>query len=163
MKKKKKAPAFKQEPPVLIDYIHDPYQNRVTYADPTICTNCGVLYKDGRWSWDDLPDEAYEALCPACQRIANNHPAGYIELKGSFFEQHEEEILKLIRDIALIEQLQHPLERIIKIDPVEDHTLVTTTGIHLALRIGDALERSYWGKLVYNNDCQHYIHLGWHR
>lgn len=161
---KKKDPIFNQESPrILNESQPDTHQNVVTFADPTICRNCGVLFNNGRWSWDDLPDEAHEALCPACQRIADNHPAGYIELKGSFFEQHEEEILKLIRNIALVEQLQYPLERIIKIDPVEDHTVVTTTGMHLAQRIGDALERSYWGELEYNYDTLNYIHVRWYR
>lgn len=161
---KKKRPTFRQDQTRLFqDGRHDQYQNNQEYAEPTICRECGALYKNGRWSWDDLPDHAGEAFCPACRRIADNYPAGYIEIKGSFFEQHEKEILNLIHNVGLLEQFQHPLERIIKIDPVEDHTLVTTTGTHLTRRIGDALERSYRGKLNYYSDGENYIHIWWHR
>lgn len=133
------------------------------YTDPTICLKCGALYNRGQWTWDDLPNEANEAICPACQRIADNHPAGYVELKGSFFEQHEEEILNLIRNIGLIEQFRHPLERIISIDPIEDHTLVTTTGMHIAKSLGEALKNSYQGEIKCLYNSENYILVFWHR
>jgi NMD protein affecting ribosome stability and mRNA decay len=162
--KSKKRPTFKQDQAEFFqDDRHNPYQNNQKFTDPTICRKCGALYKNGRWSWDDLPNNAEEDICPACLRIADNYPAGYIEIKGSFFEQHEKEILNLIHKIALIEQFQNPLERIIKIDPVEDHTLITTTGINLARLIGDALKRSYRGQLHYTNSGENYIHVWWHR
>jgi hypothetical protein len=43
-----------------------------------------------------VPGPAHRAVCPACKRINDDYPAGVIQLSGSFFGQHKEEILNLI-------------------------------------------------------------------
>jgi hypothetical protein len=86
-------------------------------------------------------------VCPACKRIADNCPAGYIEIKGTFFEGHREELLNLIHSEERLEKGEHPMERIISIIHKNDNTLVTTTGVHIAQRIGKALSRACHGNL----------------
>lgn len=55
-----------------------------------------------------------------------------------------------------LENKEHPLERIMDIHNEEDHTLVTTTGLHLA--------RSYQGELSlqYGED-EEQVHVHWKR
>jgi len=46
---------------------------------------------------------------------------------------------------VFLKKKMHPLERIIAVTQVKKITTVTTTGIHLARRIGEALYHSYKG------------------
>ena len=68
-------------------------------------------------------------------------------MKGQFFVTHQDEILNLARNVGELEKNERPLERIMQIQENKDHAIVTTTGIHLARRIGEALSRSYKGDL----------------
>jgi hypothetical protein len=58
-----------------------------------------VLFVKGRWSGQEPPATTSEAICPACHRIADHCPAGYVEITGPFFTGHQEEILNLIHNI----------------------------------------------------------------
>lgn len=120
---------------------HDAYKETGKWPEPTLCPECEALFIHGRWSWEKSPKEANKTTCPACRRIADNYPAGYVEIKGNFFLEHQEEILNLARNVEKQEKSERPLERIMAITDNKDHTLVTTTGIHLARRIGN---NSYW-------------------
>ena len=124
---------------------HDVYQEKGKRPEPTVCPQCNALFVNGRWSWGKPPKEVHETLCPACRRIAENLPAGYIEIKGRFFREHQDEILNLARNVEKQESNERPLERIISITDEKNRTLVTTTGINIARRIGEALSRSYNG------------------
>lgn len=124
----------------------DVYESsRDKWSEPTLCTKCGALFVNGRWSWDKPAKKANEAICPACQRVVDGYPAGYVEIKGEFFKEHRDEILHLIHNIEKQEKSRHPLERIMSITDEKDHTLLKTTGIHIVRRIGEALLRSYNG------------------
>ena len=126
---------------------HDTYKQRGKWPEPTVCKECGSLFQDGRWSWDKSTEEANKVVCPACQRIADNCPAGYVEIKGTFFREHREDLVNLIRNEEKLEKAQHPMERIISIVYEDDHTMLTTTGVHIARRIGKALSRACHGDL----------------
>jgi hypothetical protein len=105
-----------------------------------------------------------EAICPACRRIADHCPAGYVEIIGPFFANHRVEILNLIRNVEKQEKHEHPLERIIAITPDQEPLLVTTTGLHLARRIGEALARAYKGDLSFRYaDDETSIRVYWQR
>lgn len=143
---------------------HDTYKQQGKWPEPTICNECGSVFKDGRWSWNKLTEEANKVVCPACQRIADNYPAGYVELKGTFFQEHREELLSLICNEEKLEKVQHPMERIISIVREDERTLVTTTGVHVARRIGKALSRAYQGEfsLRYGDD-EKSVRVRWNR
>lgn len=143
---------------------HDAYRERGKWREPTLCPQCGALFTNGRWCWGKAPSDAHETLCPACRRILDNLPAGYIELKGEFFQDHYDEILNLTRNVEQQEKNERPLERIMAILNETDHTLVTTTGIHIARRIGEALSRSYNGDFSFQYaDGEKSIRVSWQR
>lgn len=143
---------------------HDTYRERGKWPDPTVCGECGSLFQDGRWSWNRATKEANKVVCPACQRIVDNCPAGYVEIRGGFFKGHREELLNLIRREEELEKGEHPMERIISIVDEENHTLVTTTGVHIARRIGKALSRACQGNLsIRYGDDEKSIRVYWSR
>ncbi|MGD8426420.1 MAG: BCAM0308 family protein [Balneolaceae bacterium] len=164
MTKKKKGHTFKQERlRIFKEKRIDTYLERQKYPDPTICIKCGALYKEGRWTWDDLPEIAHEAVCPACQRIADDYPGGIIELKGEFLDEHKDEILNLVRNISSLEQSRHPLERLMEITDTSESIIIKTTGMHAARRIGGAIHDAYQGDIDYNYDAENYVRITWHR
>jgi NMD protein affecting ribosome stability and mRNA decay len=143
---------------------HDTYQEGHKWPESTRCTQCGALFVKGRWTWQESAEAVGEAICPACRRIAEHYPAGYIEISGPFFAEHREEILNLIRNVEKQEKDEHPLERIMAITTEKEPTLVTTTGLHLARRIGQALARAYTGNLSFRYaDNESSIRVYWQR
>jgi len=143
---------------------HDAYKEWGKCSEPTVCSECGALFLGGRWSWNEPPEYANKTICPACQRIADNYPAGHMVLEGQFFEQHHEEILNLLHNEEKLEKGEHPMERIMSIVDEEGQTLVTTTGVHLARRIGEALAWAYQGDLDFKyGDAEQSIRVSWSR
>ena len=126
---------------------HDVYRSRGKYAEPTRCGDCGAVYEGGRWTWGEAPRGAQRAVCPACRRIADRLPAGQVEISGTFFDGHRDEILNLVRNAEASEKGERPMERIMGITEAAGRALVSTTGVHVARRIGEALARSYQGAL----------------
>ena len=149
---------------MILEKRHDAYQHKTKLPEPTVCTSCRAMFHNGRWTWDISPLEAHSTTCPACQRIEDDFPAGHIEIHGGFFNSHREEANNLIRNTEKQEKDEHPLERIMTFAAEEDHMLVTTTGIHLARRIGEALKHAYQGELnlVYGDEEQS-IRVIWRR
>jgi NMD protein affecting ribosome stability and mRNA decay len=134
---------------LIQERVHDPYKTRSKLPEPTVCPECQAVFTQGRWSWTEVPAEANQTLCPACQRIRDRVPAGFLSLSGEFFQNHREEILNLIRNKEQSEKAQHPLKRIMNIEEQEQETVLTFTEIHLPRGIGEALQRAYEGKLDY--------------
>jgi hypothetical protein len=127
------------------DYVHDPYRARYKAQEPAVCPSCGVVYEKGNWHWKTPPAGAHEYPCPACQRTRDRMPAGYLTLSGSFFNEHRQEILHLVRNEESRAKAEHPMERIMEIREEGPQTIVHTTDVHLAKRIGDALHSAYQG------------------
>ncbi len=124
---------------------HDVYQDRSKLPEPTQCPRCYAIYIDGRWTWKKTNSVKYQTLCPACRRIEDNYPAGFVRLTGPFYRQHRDEIINLVRNVESKEKELHPLERIMNISDLNGTTEITTTGVHIARRIGEALSRAYKG------------------
>lgn len=144
---------------------HDPYKLRGKLKEPTVCPQCGASYRNGRWTWDEIPnDEADSQLCQACQRINDRYPAGELAIQGRFVAAHRQEILNLAKNTEEAEQAQHPLNRIMDIEDIDDGLRVTTTDIHLPRRIGEALDSAWKGALDMHYDEEGYfIRLVWRR
>jgi hypothetical protein len=143
---------------------HDTYREYGKWPEPTQCPECWAVFVNGRWVWQEPPAETNHILCPACRRIADRHPAGYLEIKGAFFAEHRHEVLNLVRNVEKQEKEARPLERIIAITAEENRTLVTTTGVHIARRIGEALGRAYKGELSFQYpDAEQSIQVSWQR
>ncbi|HYL23154.1 MAG TPA: BCAM0308 family protein [Burkholderiales bacterium] len=149
---------------LLQELVHDSYKSKRKRREPTRCPDCGAVYREGRWSWAEAPEKAHAARCPACQRVHDGFPAGYVTLSGQFFAKHREEVLGVVRRCERAERAEHPLERIMAIKPDADATLVTTTDTHLARRIGDALRDAYKGELEYRyNKEENLLRVAWSR
>jgi hypothetical protein len=142
----------------------DPYQAKGKYAEPAVCRVCGAVYRGGRWQWSDAPPGAHEATCPACQRVRDRLPAGYLTLEGGFLAAHRADIESLLRHEADHERSEHPMNRIIAINTDDDRTVVTTTDIHLPQRLGKAIARAFQGTLdVEYADSDYTVRARWQR
>lgn len=130
------------------DEVHDAYKQQKKLPEPTRCPDCGAVFREGRWQWEVAPADANEALCPACHRIRDRYPAGYVTLKGDFFAAHRDEILRIARNFEAREKAEHPLERIMEVEDIEGGVQITTTDAHLARGIGEAVHDAYKGELV---------------
>lgn len=146
------------------EVVHDPYHERYKPPEPAFCPRCGAIFHSGRWQWDEKGAAGHEHLCPACRRIQEHYPAGYVTLSGPFLMQHSTEISGLIGNEESKAKADHPLERIIEVSKEGDAMLVTTTGTHLARRIGEALRHAWKGdlELKYSPD-EYLVRVYWKR
>lgn len=133
-----------------LQQIHDPYVARQKPAEPSACGDCGAVWHDGRWQWLTRPQNAHELRCPACQRVHDRVPAGYLSLGGAFLATHGKEIGHLIDHHAERQAAEHPLQRIMAREQTPDGLLITTTDAHLARGLGEAIEHAYKGELDFH-------------
>jgi len=142
----------------------DPYHSVAKPPEPTVCPTCKAIFSEGRWTWGRAPSEAAEMNCPACQRIQDDFPAGYVTIKGEFFKEHRDEIIAVITSKEDREKAEHPLQRIMAIEDVREGLQVKTTDSHLARGIGEALYDAYKGdlKLRYSRD-ENLLRATWRR
>lgn len=149
---------------LLQENRHDTYRIRGKLAEPTVCPGCGAVFHEGRWQWIPRPAQAAEQTCPACNRIADELPAGFVHLSGAFFADHREEVVHLINNTAARESAERPLERLMAMTAANGGMLITTTGIHLARRLGEALHSAYQGDLEYHyNEEEMLLRVHWQR
>ncbi len=132
---------------LIRERVHDPYQVREKLPDPTVCRDCGAMFRRGRWSWGAAPADAHVALCPACHRIQDDYPEGAVTLAGDFASSNREELLALARNVETREKEEHPLKRSMGIRDEEDRIVIETTSAKLAHAIGKALQHAYQGEL----------------
>lgn len=146
------------------EFEHDAYRLQEKPQEPAVCPDCGAVCHEGRWQWLQRPDHAREIVCPACQRIRDHFPAGFLYIGGEFFGQHRDELIQLLRHHEEKAKGLHALVRIMAIEDTADGILVTTTDIRLARDLGDALHRAYSGELDYHyNDSEKLLRVHWHR
>jgi len=149
---------------LLQEAVHDTYKTKGKLPEPTVCPDCGAVFHAGHWQWLDKPKDAHQTTCPACHRMHDHFPSGYVTLSGEFLATHEPEILQLIRHHETREKAEHPLQRIMAIEKTEHGTVVTTTDIHLARGLGDALHHAYQGELEFHyNPEQNLLRVNWNR
>jgi NMD protein affecting ribosome stability and mRNA decay len=149
---------------LIREYEHDTYKTRGKLPEPTACRECGAVFHKGRWQWVKKPKCAHETLCPACHRIHDHYPGGYLTLRGPFQQEHRDEIVHLIENVEAREKAGHPLRRIILVNQQDDNVLITTTAMELARSIGDAVHRAYKGELCYQyTDEANILRVVWER
>lgn len=129
------------------------------------CPKCHASYRNGRWTWKLAPADAYEHLCPACERIASDYPAGVIYLEGAFVAAHREELDNLLHNIEERERAEHPLKRIMAIADEDTGFSVTVTDGKLAQSFGQALQHAYEGQLEQPppSDPENLVRVRWSR
>ena len=146
------------------ELVHDSYKSSRKLHEPTRCPECGAVYHKGRWTWGAAPTDAHEEKCPACHRIHDKFPAGYVTLKGEFFRGQREQILHLVKHHEVKEKAEHPLQRIMGIEDTSEGVVVTTTDTHLARDIAEALHNAYKGDLDYHyNKDENLLRASWSR
>ena len=153
-----------QHEQLLQELVHDSYKSKRKPHEPTRCPDCGAVFLRGRWTWGESPRNAHAERCPACHRVHDHFPAGYVTLRGPFFDQHREEILQRVRHCEAAEKPEHPLQRIMALEANGEGALVTTTDAHLARGIGEALHDAYKGELEYHyNKAENLLRVTWSR
>ena len=130
----------------------DPYQASGRYREPTLCSDCGALFHAGHWDWDDAPDTAAIARCPACRRVRDKLPAGTLVLEGPFVQGHQQELLDLIRTEAEQERRMHPMQRLMEVIAQPRRIQCATTDIEMPQRLGEAVRRTFDGVLTVRID-----------
>lgn len=164
MKTPRKHVGGHRQEQLLQEFVHDTYKSKRKLPEPTRCKECGALWRRGRWSWGAAPAGAHAGLCPACKRIRDRFPAGFVSVQGEFFDAHRADVLGRVRRCEAAEKRSHPLERIMGIEPDGRGVVVTTTGPHLARRIGDALRHAFKGELDYRyNKADNLLRVSWRR
>jgi NMD protein affecting ribosome stability and mRNA decay len=143
---------------------HDPYKSEQKPAGHAACPDCGAVFANGRWQWGTRHASATDERCPACRRIKEHLPAGFVKIDGPFLREHHDELLALVRHHAEHVKAEHALERIIAIEEHPDHVMVTTTDIHLARGLGEALHHAYQGVLNFDYlDAEPLLRVHWTR
>jgi NMD protein affecting ribosome stability and mRNA decay len=155
-------PVYRNKP--LLPHVDDSYKSRGKLPEPTVCPQCGAVFHKGKWQWLPKPEPAHSETCPACHRIHDNFPAGHVRLEGEFLAQHRAEILSLVQHVEQREKAEHPLQRIMNIADEAGAVLITTTDIHLAHGIGEAVGHAYGGELdlQYNTE-ENLLRVHWKR
>jgi len=148
------------------EHEHDSYRQQGKPSEPAACPECGASFHAGRWQWGEKQDNAAAVLCPACQRIRDDFPAGFVHVGGAFFVEHRLEILSLIQHHTQKERAEHPLARIMAINEEsgDGGIVITTTDLHLARDLGDALHKAYHGELDFHyNEAEKRLRVHWRR
>jgi hypothetical protein len=150
---------------LIRELVHDPYHSKKKLAEPTVCSECGAVYHAGRWQWSEAPAGAHRELCPACHRIQDHCPAGFLTLSGEFLAGHKDEILHLIRHVEQNQKAEHPLQRLMSVDEQADGSLLATfTDPQLARAAGEAVHRAYQGDLDFTyQENEFLLRVAWSR
>jgi NMD protein affecting ribosome stability and mRNA decay len=149
----------------LMDEIReDSYRDNAKLAEPTRCPKCGATYTKGRWTWTRAPEGAHVHKCPACQRIDDDLPGGYVTLKGPFLAEHRAEILNLVKAREARAKEEHPLQRIMAVETSGEAVVVKTTDAHLARGIATAVHEAFKGSLDMSyNKGENLLRATWKR
>ena len=159
-----RAAATHQREALVREPAIDSYRAAAKLPGPAQCPSCHAAYHAGRWTWSEPAPGAVAHRCPACERIADDMPAGYVTLKGKFLPAHRDEILGLVNARGERARAKHPLQRIISVEHAGDAIVVTTTGVHVARGIAHALHAAFKGelKLRYSKD-ENLLRAEWKR
>ncbi len=150
--------------------IDDPYLQDINYGDPNICPECGAIYHNKRWKFDeDLKREIQlngnygEKKCPACRKKEDDYPMGLVFVSGNFIQEHREDIINTVKGEEKRAIQKNPLERIISVEKEnENQYIIKTTTDTLAHRIGNILHKSYNGEVEYKFSEDH-LRVFWSR
>lgn len=128
-----------------------------------VCTGCGALFTNDKWTWNTLPDKYENGVCPSCTRIKNSDPAGQIIIRGTYFSGHKNEIIQLIQNISSAELSIDPLERLMEMCNGSKELVFKTSGVHLARKIGNALQLAFDGELITTQTDDEHLTVHWNK
>ncbi|MCB1693064.1 MAG: hypothetical protein KDI19_09880 [Pseudomonadales bacterium] len=131
--------------------------------EPTVCPQCGLLYKEGRWVNQPGPANAHEQLCPSCVKANSDEPDGILHLSGQFLHDHIDEIQALVEHVEAREMEEHSLNYIIDLEVSPEGMRVTTTDARLARMIAQAIQGAYDGNLEMGDSESTPLRIKWER
>ncbi len=142
-----------------------PYYEYRKYPEPSVCSKCGLVFKDGRWTNQAPPKgEVNEEICPACRRIEDKYPGGIVRLEGPYFLDRKEEIMNLVRNEEEDAKGLRPLQRIMGMEEDESGVTIYVTYPHLARRIGEKVNSAHKGSLNFRyNEGEKFARVQWKR
>jgi len=140
-----------------IDTENDPYLLKGTPRGRAVCTGCACVYDDKHWALATKEESALKAesedfasvLCPACLRIKDGFPGGYVTLKGDYLREHKDEVFGLVRNKEKIARSSNPLERIMAIKVGEEVIEITTTTDKFAQMLGKEIHKAFSAEVDY--------------
>lgn len=144
----------------------EPHPPKGSLMDGSVCKGCGIVYRNKRWQLENVPraEQGEEILCPACQRIQGDRPAGVVTLSGPYLAQHKEEILNSLKQHEAKHRDKNPLGRIMQIKEEDGQLIITTTDDKLAQKIGREIYKSQKGELQYQwSHDQRMVRVNWMR
>ena len=139
--------------------------------DVAVCTGCKAVSWGKRWFSEG--DEGVKrpaghvpgkVVCPACQRMKDNNPAGVVTLSGDYLLQHEEVILNAVRNIEAKARAKNPLARIMEIGQEGKVLTIRTTHEKLAEKLGREIYKSHSGTLNFQwSEDESFVRVNWSR
>ena len=149
----------------------DVYLPKQGSREVTLCSKCGAFYWNKRWSTDaaDLSKAQAEAptakvVCPACQRMHDDNPAGIVTLSGEYLLQHENDILNMIKHVEANTRAKNPLARIMEIQQENKVLTISTTDAKLAQKLGKELYKAHKGELHFQwSQAESFSRVNWTR
>jgi len=143
----------------------DVYVPKEGFGDGTSCRQCGMVYKNKRWTLEGgAAAGGIQILCPACKRMEDHTPAGVVHLSGAYLQDHKEEIMNTLRHTEATSRTKNPLGRIMEITEDAGGITVTTTEEKLAQKLGRQVYKSQSGELHYKwNRDNNQIRVEWMR
>lgn len=135
------------------------------------CTKCGVIYRQKRWIMDPIELNQLKEdpsvgtiVCPACQKMQDNVPGGFLTLSGEYLRKHEEEILELIKNTEAKSRNKNPLGRIMEITQEGDVLTIHTTLDKLAEKLGKEIYKAHSGELNHQwSHGENFVRVNWKR
>jgi hypothetical protein len=148
----------------LLEQHSDAYRVAGKLTDPTVCPQCHAVFHNDRWQWLAAAAGAQQTICPACHRINDHYPAGYVTFEGDYFKMHRDEIMHVVNNHAEHQRAEHPLKRVMHVEIAADFALITTTDIHLARGIAEAVHHACQGELeLQYNPGENQLRAYWQR
>jgi NMD protein affecting ribosome stability and mRNA decay len=150
------------------EIIDDPYSMKQAPKGLLECPECRAVFYRKRWSFPEIPSSPTRKstgagpkkptkhvlvpqifVCPACRKLRDGYPEGFLKIHWPNWEAHKPEVLGLIHNEEHQAVRKNPLERIMTIRTRPDGADIETTTEHFAQRLGKHLDRAFKGSIEY--------------
>jgi hypothetical protein len=148
----------------FVEHDHGDYRSDHKSPEAATCRQCHASVHNGSWQWLKTPTVSAEILCPACQRIRDDFPAGFVSIEGDFFQKHRVELMYMVQTQSTRATAADPLRRLMRAHDTPGGVMFTTTDTHLAMEIGDALHDAFGGHIRFSfADGHELLRVHWKR
>jgi hypothetical protein len=109
------------------------------------CPKCGVVLEGGVWRWgNQTPLICKQALCPACQQIKEEKPAGFLSIKGSYFQENRSTMMSFISRQIEEQLTQKPLSRLMSLEELsKEMVILSFTDSELPQLLAEAIAQQF--------------------